>query len=195
MNLLITPLTIQSTAAIISLLGALLVVGVVLFLITTSSDYEDKASAKAKVYRMRDKYFIGLALTILIVLLTSLSMLPYPKFQKTADLEVTVVAMQWSWKMGQGSIPTDQDLVAYDGKNEITLPSNKLINFKVTSADVNHNFAVYNSKGTLITQTQAMPKYYNNLQYLFTEKGDYEVICLEYCGLPHAYMVAKIHIE
>ncbi len=195
MGLIISPLTIQSTAALVSLLGALLVVSVVVFLFRTSSDYEDKVSAKAKVYKMRDKYFLGLALTILIVLITSLSMLPYPKFQKKADMTVSVVAMQWLWKMSVGTISADQDLVAFDGKNEITVPVNKLIDFKVTSADVNHNFAIYNSKGVLITQTQAMPKYTNNLQYMFDEKGEYEVICLEYCGMPHAYMVAKIHVE
>lgn len=195
MNLVILPLTIQSTAAFVSLLGALIVVGVVLLLFYTSSDYEEKATAKAKVYRTRDRYFLGLALILLIGLVTSLSMLPYPKFQKDADMTVTVVSMQWLWKMAEGPIAADQDLVAFDGKNEITLPVNKLIDFKVTSADVNHNFAIYNSKGVLVTQTQAMPKYYNNLKHRFEEKGDYEVICLEYCGMPHAYMVGKIHIE
>lgn len=195
MGLIISPLTIQSTASLVSLLGALLVVSVVVFLFRTSSDYEDKASAKAKVYKMRDKYFFGLALTILIILITSLSMLPYPKFQKKADMTVSVVAMQWLWKMSPGTISADQDLIAFDGKNEITVSVNKLIDFIVTSADVNHNFAIYNSKGVLVTQVQAMPKYTNNLQYMFTEKGEYEVICLEYCGMPHAYMVAKIHVE
>ncbi|MCZ2101370.1 MAG: hypothetical protein LC107_07535 [Chitinophagales bacterium] len=195
MSLVILPLTIQTTAALVSLLGTLLVVSVVVYLFKTSSDYEEKSSAKAKVYRMRDRYFLGLALTILIVLITSLSMLPYPKFHKNPDSVVTVVAMQWLWKMAPEAIAADQDLVAFAGKNEITLPVDKLIEFRVTSADVNHNFAIYNSKGTLIAQTQAMPKYYNNLQYKFTEKGEYEVLCLEYCGMPHAYMVAKIHIE
>ena len=109
MGLIISPLTIQSTAALVSLLGALLVVSVVVFLFRTSSDYEDKVSAKAKVYKMRDKYFLGLALTILIVLITSLSMLPYPKFQKKADMTVSVVAMQWLWKMSVGTISQQAD--------------------------------------------------------------------------------------
>jgi cytochrome c oxidase subunit 2 len=64
----------------------------------------------------------------------------------------------------------------------------------VTSADVNHNFAIYNSKGCMVGQTQAMPQYTNEMQHLFEEKGII-ILCLEYCGIPHAYMFATIHIK
>ncbi|MBS1973654.1 MAG: cytochrome C oxidase subunit II, partial [Bacteroidetes bacterium] len=76
-----------------------------------------------------------------------------------------------------------------------TLPANKAIRFIVTSGDVNHDFAIYDNNGVLVAQTQAMPQYHNELQYVFPQKGDYEILCLEYCGLAHAIMLGKIHVQ
>ncbi len=193
MNLILPLLTIQTTAALVSLLGAAIVISVVVFLISSSTTYEDKKVVKEKVYKLRGRYLIGLVSVVVIALLTSLQFLPYPKFQTTPDEEVTVVGMQWTWKMAQGA--SDTSPLEFVGTNDITLPVNKIIQFNVTSTDVNHNFAIYNSKGDLVAQTQAMPEYHNILQYKFTEPGDYSILCLEYCGMPHAYMTGKIHIN
>ncbi|MBS1491055.1 MAG: hypothetical protein JSS93_11045 [Bacteroidetes bacterium] len=185
--------TLQDYAALASLVGALIVVSVVFFLVFTSSTEEEKHAAKEKVYKARGRYFFGLVAVVVVVLFMSLRLLPYPSFQAEADEVVTVVGMQWAWKMATGV--TDKTPAEFAGSNEITLPVNKSIRFMVTSADVNHNFAIYNSSGVLVTQTQAMPQYYNELRYDFTEKGDYEILCLEYCGMAHPYMVGKIHVE
>ncbi len=186
-------LTIQKSAAIISFLAAVLVVCVVVFLISTSSKEEDKTSVKHKVYKLRGRYFLLLLIAIIALLFLSLRLLPYKSFQGKADEIVTVVATQWAWKMEPGI--SDKSPAQFTGSNEITLPSQKLIKFLVTSADVNHNFAIYNSEGVLVGQTQAMPQYTNEMEHLFEEKGDYKVLCLEYCGIPHAYMFATIHIK
>lgn len=189
----ITLLTIQSTAAITSFLAGALVVAVVIFLIATSSTSEDKTSVKHKVYKLRGRYFFVLTLCILAGLFISLRLLPYTKFQGRPDEIVTIVAMQWAWKMGPGI--SDKSPADFEGSNEITLPANKHIQFNVTSSDVNHDFAIYNSKGVLVAQTQAMPQYHNKLEHFFSEKGDYHILCLEYCGMPHAFMVGTIHIN
>lgn len=186
-------LTIQTKAAIASLIGAVIVISVVLFLISTSSSYEEKHAVKEKVYKARFKYFLFLSAAIIVVLFTSLQYIPYKKFQTKADMTVSVVGMQWFWKMGQGVI--DKSLDEFEGGNEIELPANKAIKFVVTSKDVNRNFAIYNSKGDLVAQTQAMPEYKNELQYTFPKAGEYEVLCLEYCGMPHGMMTAKIHVK
>lgn len=186
-------LTIQTFAAVISFIAGALVTLVVFFLIFTSSKEEDKTSAKHKVYKMRGRYFFGLVLSIVIVLLLTLRLLPYEKFQGTPEETVTVVAMQWMWKMGPGL--SDKKPAEFGGAGEITLPANKMIRFVVTSSDVNHSFGIYNSKGVLVTQTQAMPQYNNILEHVFDEKGEYHILCLEYCGLPHGLMVGKININ
>ncbi|MBS1949098.1 MAG: cytochrome C oxidase subunit II [Bacteroidetes bacterium] len=193
MSQLIVLLTVQGYAAIISLAGAILVIAVVLFLLRTSTTQEDKLAVKKKVYKIRGRYFFALVTCIIILLLVTLQLLPYPKFQSEPGEVVTVVGMQWMWKMAPGtSIETP---AAFTGNNEITLPANKAIRFIVTSGDVNHDFAIYDNNGVLVAQTQAMPQYHNELQYVFPQKGDYEILCLEYCGLAHAIMLGKIHVQ
>jgi cytochrome c oxidase subunit 2 len=75
------------------------------------------------------------------------------------------------------------------------VPANKQIKFIVTSSDVTHSFAIYNQSGVLLTQIQAMPQYKNELEYVFTQKGKYTILCLEYCGLAHAFMSGTIHVN
>ena len=187
-------LSIQTSAAIVSLLGAILVVSIVLFIIGTSSVEEEKAIAKGKVYKLRVKYFYGLIAAIVVLLFLTMQTLPYLKHQTVeSDETVTVVGVQWAWKMDHGT--SDATPKEFIGTNDITLPVNKAIKFLVTAADVNHNFAVYNSNGDIVTQTQAMPYYTNELQYTFKEKGEYHILCLEYCGMAHAYMTGTIHVE
>lgn len=188
-----TFLTLQGYAGIISFAAGILVVAVVLFLMITSSIPEDKTSVISKVYKIRGRYFFGLIIVLVIALIFSLRLLPYPRFQKEADETVTVVGMQWMWKMHSGKSHKKPD--DFDGSTEITLPANKIIKFIVTSADVNHNFAIYNNHGVLLTQVQAMPQYKNELQYVFTQKGDYAIFCLEYCGMAHGFMMGKIRVN
>lgn len=193
MGQLIVLLTMETTAAIIALIGALTVYSVVVVLLSTSSIEEDKTEAKKKVYKLRGRYFFGLIIVIVVLLFITLGMLPYPKFQKKPDEIVTVVGKQWAWLMVPGV--SDQKPEDFTGESEITVPVNKLIRFDVTSADVNHDFAIYDDKGVLLKQVQAMPDYQNDLEYKFTQKGDYEIVCLEYCGLGHPYMVGTIHVK
>ncbi|MCC7401772.1 MAG: hypothetical protein IT214_09825 [Chitinophagaceae bacterium] len=190
-------LTIQSTAAIISFLGGVLVVLVVLFLMTTSHIEEDKTSVKHKVYKLRGRYFFVLVLCAVACLFITLRLLPYSKFQGEPEQTVSIVGIQWDWKMKSGAFDKSAEEFVKDtaAKKEITLPANKKIRFIVTSNDVNHDFAIYNTKGVLVAQTQAMPTYKNELEYEFSEAGDYHILCLEYCGLMHSIMIGTIHVN
>lgn len=193
MSQLITFFTLESFAGFISLAGTLVVAAVVIFLITTSDQREDTETVKNKVFKIRGRYFWSLCIILLLTLFVTLQLLPYPGFQDEPDELVTVVGIQWDWELAHGiSDKTPKDFI---GKNEITLPVNKKIKFIVTSGDVNHGFGIYNNKGVLLTQVQAMPQYENDLQYVFTQKGNYSVYCLEYCGLVHPFMMATIHVQ
>lgn len=186
-------LTIQTSAALISFTGGAVVVLVVIYLFRSSSPLEDRVSAKHKVYKVRARYFFGLVICVIAGLLITLGFLPYPKFQSQPDETVTVVGLQWAWKFASSISP--EKPLDMKGESEITLPPNKLIKFLVTSSDVNHDFGIYNTKGVLVAQTQAMPDYQNALEYKFTETGDYHILCLEYCGIAHAIMVGTIHVK
>jgi cytochrome c oxidase subunit 2 len=90
---------------------------------------------------------------------------------------VDVVGRQWSWQITPATVMTGSE-----------------VEFRVTSADVNHGFAIYSPEGRIVTQVQAMPGYTNKLLYTFHEPGTYTVQCLEYCGLGHAPMRTTLEV-
>jgi len=71
----------------------------------------------------------------------------------------------------------------------------KPVVFKVTGADVNHGFGIYNEDLRLLGQTQAMPGYTNKLVYTFNKPGKYRILCLEYCGLAHHAMITELNVK
>ena len=186
-------MTLQNLAGVLTLAGAIIVVAVVIFVISSTSREEDKDAAKHKVYSVRTRYFFGLCLVLIVGLFISLRLLPYPRANAVADETVSIVGVQWFWKMANGERTTGP--LEFVGSNEVTVPAKKNLKFVVTSADVNHSFGIYNSKGVLVTQTQAMPQYNNVLYHQFDEPGEYYVVCMEYCGQTHSYMVGKIHVQ
>lgn len=104
---------------------------------------------------------------------------PIPPQHGTLEAQqvVDVVGRQWSWQM----TPT-------------TVKAGSPVEFRVTSDDVNHGFAIYAPDGLIVTQTQAMPGYTNKLLHTFKEPGTYTVQCLEYCGLGHAPMKTTLQV-
>lgn len=184
--------TLQGFAGIISLAVAFVVAGVVAFLIVNSRKSEGAIYEKSKVLKIRGRYFWLLIVSLIIILFASIRLLPYSRFQGEADEVVTVVGLQWDWKMAHGL--SDQKPEKFTGKTNISLPVNKRIKFIITSSDVTHNFGLYTKSGVLLTQIEVLPGYKSELQYVFKKKGNYTVLCLEYCGLAHPFMTAIIHV-
>ena len=193
MSQFVVILTLQDFVGLISLAGVLIVIFVVVFLVVTSDKIEDQASIKIKIFKIKGRYIFGLILLLIIILIISFRLLPYPHYQNEPDEIVTVVGIQWDWEMAHGK--TNKTPHEFLGGNKISLPVNKRIEFIVTSDDVIHNFGIFDNKGILLTQVQAIPQYENELQYVFTQKGDYTILCLEYCGLAHPFMTGIIHIQ
>jgi cytochrome c oxidase subunit II len=74
------------------------------------------------------------------------------------------------------------------------VPVGQSVEFHVTSADVNHDFAIYDPGMHVVAQTQAMPGYTNKLDYTFSKPGTYKILCLEYCGIAHHNMMSEIKV-
>lgn len=187
-------LSLQTTAGIVTLVGFLVVAGVVLFIFATTHKSGDNSDAKDKVYKFRRTYFWSLFTLVVLVTVFTLRSLPYPSYYQSApDETVTIIGYQWGWRMGNG--PLEVNANDFEGPQVISVSVNNDVEFEVTATDVNHSFGIYNSKGELITQVQAMPGYVNKLRHTFTEAGDYTVICLEYCGMSHGFMIGTIHVN
>lgn len=109
----------------------------------------------------------------------SLRHYPIPPQHRTlaAPQVVNVIGRQWMWTLSTHRITAG-------------VP----VEFRVTSGDVNHDFAVYDPEGRIVVQTQAMPGYFNKIVYTFHQSGKYRIRCLEYCGLAHAQMESELTV-
>ncbi len=132
-----------------------------------------------KAYALRRWWFWILLVVLVVAFGVSLPFFPYGSAQAAGEAtHITVVARQYSFDNLPASVPLGVPVV-----------------FEVTSADVNHGFAIYDPNDQLIAQVQAMPDYVNPLPMTFREPGHYTVRCLEYCGLAHHLMQAGFEVE
>lgn len=165
----------QRIAAGISIvLGVLLlgVFGMVARSAGTSGTADDIAASAA---RWRRIVLWGLVVLFVPTIAYSLTKMPYSSSDQTAAAVVQATGHQWAWE------------IAPD-----TVPAGRLVEIRVTGADVNHGFGVYDASDRLVTQAQAMPGYTNVIRYTFSSPGTYRILCLEYCGLGHHTMFSQL---
>ena len=144
---------------------------------------DDYTPLQRRAYRIRTKLFWALVLVLGPAMIYSLLDLPYGASHAHANasgvqpLVIEAKGYQWRWELNRNHVPVGQS-----------------VEFRVTSADINHGFAIYDPEMHLVAQTQAMPGYTNTLNYTFSKTGTYKVLCLEYCGIAHHNMVAEIKV-
>jgi cytochrome c oxidase subunit 2 len=163
--------------------GAIAVVGTIfLWVAAGASRSGGEATAMARTaYRWRRRLFWLAIVAGAGITFSTLGEWPIPGHAvaaNKADVVIRAVGHQWRWEIDRDTVQVGQ-----------------LVEFHVSAADVNHGFAIYKGKHHIITQTQAMPGYVNKLQVRFTEPGDYELLCLEYCGVAHHGMRAVIKVR
>lgn len=169
---------------IFSLVATLLVIAVAIFVFSRARP--EVPNGNAPVYRVRKVYAVILIAVLGVGLALTLGKTPYASHaEEPPAVRVEVTGHMWSWELRvDGEVATS-----------LVLPQGKLIEFAVSSGDVNHNFAIYDGEGRLLGQTQAMPGYVNRLRMVFDGPGDYHVLCLEYCGLMHHNMLTRFNVQ
>jgi cytochrome c oxidase subunit II len=170
----------QDEIWLITLIGIALVALVFIHVISRSGgSAADARQLQTRAYAIRRWWFV--ALLALGVGVTYASLRPFPvpdQHAQHADAQVVdVVGHQWFWQLSRYQVAAG-------------IP----VEFRVTSADVNHGFAIYGPDDRIVTQTQAMPGFTNRLVYTFTKPGFYRVLCLEYCGLAHHGMANQFEV-
>ena len=129
---------------------------------------------------IRTVSFWVLLIAAVPITLYTVAELPYAATKGAATGEsrtVEAVGSQWSW-----------DLSAEEAS------VGDVVEFRITSEDVNHGFSIYDPSLRLVAQAQAMPGYVNVLRHTFSEPGTYKILCLEYCGLSHHEMSAEFRV-
>jgi len=171
----------QTVAWIWSLMFMAVIAAVFLWVAAGASKTGAEKPDPTPAYRWRDRLFwaviaAGVALTF--GTLWDWPIAGHATAAPKPDVVIRAVGHQWRWQL-------DRD----------TVKVGELVEFEVTASDVNHGFAIYHGKNRIVTQAQAMPGYVNKLRVRFTEPGDYEILCLEYCGLAHHGMRAVIKVR
>ncbi|HXD83089.1 MAG TPA: cytochrome oxidase [Rudaea sp.] len=173
---------VQNVVATITLVGiGLVAAGFIHIIIQAGKPAGAEATSKSAQTAQTLQKWLFAALFVIFIggSWATLAQFPIAPQHSALDVKqvVNVVGRQWSWQITPS-----------------VLQAGSPVEFRVTSADVNHGFAIYAPDGRIETQTQAMPGYTNKLVYTFDQPGTYTVQCLEYCGLGHAPMKASFQV-
>jgi len=172
-------MSVQDGVGVVTLAGIALVAAGFLFVIVRAGQTGDAAQVQGRAYAIRRWWFAFLV--VLGVVVTWATLWPFPIADQHAEVPgaqvVDAVASQWAWELSSQRVTAG-------------VP----VEFRVTSKDVNHGFAIYGPDERIVTQTQAMPTITNRIVHTFTTPGKYHVLCLEYCGLAHHAMMAEIEV-
>lgn len=170
---------LQSFAWYGSLIGIAAVAALFAAVAASAASVDDPARIQSGVARLRRRLAWVFGLAFVPITALSLWAAPLRNDPRAVDGEhvVEVVGHQWFWEISESRLPADASVA-----------------FHVTSADVNHGFAIYDEDLRVVAQTQAMPGYVNVLRVRFPKPGSYRVLCLEYCGLVHHGMAASLEV-
>lgn len=173
---------VQDVAWLIWFIGTALIALVFLWVVVQAGKPASEAEQRESARRSRS--WQGWTLGVLLAAFAvgswaTLCNFPIPEQHGAlgATQVVDVVGHMWYWELSTNTVKAGSD-----------------VEFRVTSADVNHGFAIYSPQGRIVTQTQAMPGYTNRLVHNFSEPGTYTVQCLEYCGIGHDPMKTTIEV-
>ncbi len=137
----------------------------------------DFKRVKAVGYGARTWWLISLGALLSVGLISSLFYLPYSAADDGGTAQaVTVSSGQYYWTVNPPSVPPGD------------------VKVSVTSVDVNHGLGIYSPSGEMIGSVQAMPGYTNTVRVTLDEPGEYQLSCLEYCGVGHHLMQGTITV-
>ncbi len=148
-----------------------------------------------RAYVLRRVFFIAGVTAVVALLVATIPLAPYAKASARADRIVYVAARQYEFVFSDEPITSTADLAQVPRIDRLEIPAGTLVEFRVTSLDVNHGFGLYGPQRQIIAQTQAMPGYFNRLLVRFAAPAQYPVFCLEYCAAGHHRMQTHITVK
>lgn len=177
---------LQATVLAVFLAAAAFIAAVFVW-VARSTAAPREADTRA-AYRLRRVFFFSLTALAVIVIAFTLPRSPYALGGAAPERVVYVTSQRFGFTFTAEPVTTLEGLGDAQPIAALELPAGAMVEFRVTSLDVNHGFGVYDADGVLLGQTQAMPGYVNRLRLRLEQPGRYEVLCLEYCGMAHHVM-------
>ena len=137
---------------------------------------------RRKLSRLEGLWITTVVALFLVVNIASIGYMPTALTTRAAQAEqniqqVDVTARSWSYEISDRAL-------------EVGRP----VRFSAKSADTMHGFAVYHPDGRILFTMMLLPglEEPTSLIHTFTEPGEYQVRCLEYCGIAHHLMQDKL---
>ncbi len=153
--------------------AAACVVGIAILVLVARSTRGGKQTDVARLERSERVWLWFVIAGLFALLALTIPDVPWRAEAQPNRLEVRVTARQFSWKFQPaGPYPTDRQ-----------------VEFVLTSTDVNHGFGLYGPDGALVLQAQVVPDAIVKVRHTFHTPGRYTVRCLEFCGLAHHEMI------
>ena len=105
---------------------------------------------------------------------------------------VRIIGQQWAWSFvhpgKDGKLDTDDDIKTVD---ELHIVANEPYVYELEARDVLHSFSV----PVFRLKQDAIPGRVIRGWWQATESGEYDIQCVEICGIGHGVMAARIIIE
>jgi cytochrome c oxidase subunit 2 len=121
--------------------------------------------------------------TVLVLLMFWYGYIGYVPMKQVPEdaIEITVTGRMWSWTF------------EYDNgrkSDKLIVPHNKPIKLDLVSQDVLHNLYI----PAFRIKEDVVPGGDNYMWFVAQKKGSYDILCAEYCGLRHSYMITKLEV-
>jgi len=152
-------------------------VGIAIVTLVALSTHRRRSVDIDRIRHAERDWFVAVVVLLVAVLAATIAFTPYGRSARRDAQIVDVQGFQFAWVVPSA-----------------TIKAGRQVEFRLTSRDVNHNFAVYTAGGKLLFQVQVMPGKTQRYVYTFTRPGTYHVLCLEYCGVGHTDMQTDLRV-
>jgi len=144
---------------------------------TTRGREPDRQPDLQRLRETERRWFVVVIVLLVALFAATIFFIPYGRSAGSDAQVLEVQALQFAWVVPPKPVKAGRE-----------------VEFRLTSKDVNHSFAVYTAGGKLLFQVQVMPDRTQTYVYTFDRPGTYRVLCLEYCGVGHARMQSEIRV-
>jgi len=176
---------VDRTFMLILAIAIFFIVGITAFMIWTVIRYNQKKNQPAKQFTGNITLeviwtVIPLVLVMVIFVYGWKGYAPMRKVPADA-MKVTAIGRMWQWSFDYGNGKLSKILV---------IPVNKAVRLNLHSVDVNHGMFI----PAFRVKEDVVPGYKNYLWFIPKFKGDYDILCSDYCGLQHSGMNTKARV-
>ena len=121
--------------------------------------------------------------TILVLIMFYYGWAGYKPMREFPDdaIQIKAVGQMWAWNFEYENGKISDTLV---------IPKDKAVVLNLESRDVLHSFYI----PAFRVKEDVIPGIKNKMWFIGQELGDYNILCAEYCGDRHSYMMSKVYV-